>query len=50
MTKNTDNNTPGANKPQIVESGYWVFLLVWVKTFAVTAIIVLIFKYLFKLI
>jgi len=47
MTKNTDNN-PIANKPQIVESGYWVFFMVWVKTFAVTAIIVLIFKYLLK--
>jgi len=49
MTKQTDT-TPGTNKAQVVEYGYWPFFRAWLITFAILVPIILIFKYWFKLI
>lgn len=51
MAKNTEK-TPGthtpAPTPNIEYLGWWGFLMVWVKVFAITGVIVLILKYIFK--
>jgi len=47
MTKNNDKNT-GAAKPEAIESGWGTFLLLLAKTVAITAAVILILKYIFK--
>lgn len=49
MSKNTEK-TPGTPtpNPNIEYLGWWGFLFVWVKVFAIAGVIVLILKYIFK--
>jgi len=48
MNKDVDKNS-GATNPKIEYLGLWGFALVWFKVLAITAVIVLILKYIFRI-
>lgn len=48
MTQDKEKTPAPASNPKIEYLGLWGFALVWLKVFALTAAIVLILKYVFK--
>lgn len=47
MSDNTKKNSSGG-KPGVEYLGWWGFLLLWLKVFALTAVVVLVLKYVFR--